>query len=74
MLSHVSMTVIWAVAMILFLIVEGATAGLTSLWFAAGALVAVLASLLHAPLWLQVLLFIGVSALTLYFTRPLVKR
>ncbi|MBQ3403888.1 MAG: NfeD family protein [Oscillospiraceae bacterium] len=60
--------------MILFFVFEGATVGLISIWFAFGAIAAFIASLLHAPLWLTIVLFVLVSAVCLFFTRPLAKR
>ena len=66
--------IIWLVLMIIFLITEAATVVLTSLWFAAGALAAMVASLLGAPLWLQILLFLAVSAVLLSFLRPMVSK
>ena len=66
--------IIWAVALVAFLIIEGATAQLVTIWFAGGALVALIAAVLKAPFWLQVVLFVGVSAVTLFATWPLVKR
>lgn len=60
--------------MVLFLVVEAVTVGLVCIWFAAGALLALLAAMCGAPLWLQIVLFLVASAATLYFTRPLVKR
>lgn len=66
--------IVWGGALVLFLLAEGITAGLTSIWFACGALGALIAAACHAPVWLQVLLFLVVSAATLYFTRPLVKK
>ena len=56
---------IWLVLMVVFLIVEASTVTMVSLWFAAGSLAAMLASFLGAPVWLQVLLFLAVSALLL---------
>ena len=47
----------WLVLLILSLVAEGATAAVTSIWFAAGALVAMLAALLEVQLWLQIVLF-----------------
>ena len=61
----------WLVLMVAFLAAEAATVTLVSLWFAAGALVALVAALLGGPLWLQVTLFLAVSAVLL---GPLVKR
>ena len=66
--------IIWLILMIIFLITEAATVVLTSLWFAAGALAAMVASLLGAPLWLQILLFLAVSAVLLSFLRPMVSK
>ena len=53
---------------------EAATVGLVSLWFAGGALAAMLAASLSAELWLQIVVFLVVSAVLLYFTRPIVKK
>ena len=69
-----STPIIWGALIVIFLIVEGATAGLTSIWFAIGAAAGLIASLCHAPVWLQALLFAAVSAVTLWLTRPLVKK
>ena len=67
-------TTFWLIIMVLFLAVEAATVGLVCIWFAAGALIALLAAMCGAQLWLQIVLFLVVSAATLYFTRPLVKK
>ncbi len=68
------MVMIWAILIVVFLIVEGVTAGLASIWFALGAIVALISIFLGAPLWLQITLFIVVSAVTLIFTRPLAHK
>ena len=67
-------TIFWLVALVLFLILEAGTVALVSAWFAAGALVALFASLLHAPLWLQALLFAVVSILLLACLRPITRK
>lgn len=67
-------TTFWLIIMVLFLTVEAATVGLVCIWFAVGALVALLAAMCGAQLWLQIVLFLVVSAATLYFTRPLVRK
>ena len=67
-------TIIWLALMIVFLVVEGATVVMVSLWFAAGALAAMVASLLGAPIWLQVLLFLLVSAVLLACLRSVVRK
>lgn len=69
-----SMSIVWVVIMVVFLVVEAATAGLTCIWFAIGALAALIAALFGAPIWLQLVWFFVVSVVTLYFTRPLVLK
>ena len=70
-IQAINMTVVWLVVLVALVVVELATMGLTTVWFAGGALVATLASLMHLPVALKVILFLAVSALLLYFTRPL---
>ena len=65
---------IWLGLMLLFLYMESATVTLVSFWFAAGSLAALIASLFNAPLWLQGVLFLAVSCLTLALLRPLFKK
>ena len=68
------MAVVWLIAMVVLLIVEAIVPGLVSIWFAIGALAALIAALLNAPLWLQVVWFLAVSVATLVLTRPLAQR
>ena len=68
------MTIWWLILLLAFLVVEALTMGLTTIWFAGGALAAFLISLIHAPIWLQVVLFLAVSLLLLFYTRPIAKR
>jgi len=70
----VNMAMVWLVAMVVFLVIEALVPGLVSLWFAVGALAAVLAAALHAPIWLQLVWFFVVSVAALWLTRPLVKK
>ena len=67
-------TVFWAAAIVVFLVVEGMTAGLITIWFAVGALAALLAALFGAPIWLQLVWFFVISIAALIFTRPLAKK
>lgn len=68
------MTIVWLVLLIACLVIEACTLGLTTIWFAGGALIALLVSLMHAPIWLQVVLFLAVSLLLLFYTRPIAKK
>ena len=70
----VNMAMVWLIAMVCLLAFEAAVPGLVSIWFAIGALAALLSALLNAPLWLQIFWFIFVSFAALWFTRPLVKK
>lgn len=64
------MLTVWLVFLIVCIVVELLTMGLTTVWFAGGALIAGIATLCHAPLWLQIILFLAVSVILLCFTRP----
>ena len=65
---------LWLGAAVVFGLIEAATAALVSVWFVGGAVAALLVSLLGGALWLQILLFLAVSAVILALTRPLVKK
>jgi len=66
--------IVWLALFVLFLVAEGASVMVVSLWFAIGALVAMAASLLGAEVWLQVVLFLVVSVALLLALRPLTKK
>ena len=68
------LTIIWLVLLAAFLITEAATVTVVSLWFAVGSLAALIASLLGAAFWLQILLFLAVSAIALAALRPIVRK
>lgn len=68
------MTFVWIGAIIVFGIVEAATAGLVSIWFVAGAVAALLSLELGAVLWLQIVVFLAVSIAALVATRPLAHK
>ena len=72
--TNVSMAVVWLIAMAVFLIVEGIVPGLVSIWFALGALAALVAAMVGAPLWLQLVWFVLVSIAALALTRPLARK
>ena len=68
---HISMTIVWLVVMIGFLIAEALTVGLVGIWFAGGALVAVILSLLEVSPLIQIIVFFAVSICLLVFTRKI---
>ena len=68
------MIYIWLGVLLLSLILEGATAAITSLWFAIGALAAMLTTALGGEIWLQITVFTVVSILCLLALRPVLKK
>ncbi len=67
-------TIFWFAAVVVFAMVEASTVSLVSLWFVGGSLVALIASLLGAELWLQIVLFVAVSGGLLACLRPFLKK
>ena len=68
---HISMTIIWLVLIIAFLAAEILTVGLVSIWFAGGALVAVILSLFEVAPLIQISVFFLVSIGLLVSTRKI---
>ena len=62
--------IFWLVLLVVLLVIEMATLGLTTIWFAGGAAAAFVASILGAGLVVQIVVFLAVSILLLVFTRP----
>lgn len=56
------------------LLIEILTLGLTSIWFAGGAVLAAVTAFVGGPLLLQLAVFIAVSCLLFFFTRPLAQK
>lgn len=67
-------SILWLGLMLLFLVIEGTTVALVSLWFAVGALAAIPVSLLGGEIWLQVVVFVVVSGAALAMVRPLIRK
>ena len=66
--------IVWLIGMIVFLMVEASAVTLVSIWFAVGALAALISALFGAELWLQIVLFFAVSILALASLRPLLRK
>lgn len=66
---------IWLILLVGFLAVEAACPiHLVSIWFAVGALIATVVSLLNGPVWLQIVLFLAVSGGLLALLWPMVRK
>ena len=69
-----NMMIFWLIAFILFVVGEAVTVGLVAIWFAVGALGALAAAALGGGLWLQIVIFLLLSALSLMLLKPLSRR
>ena len=67
-------SICWLVVFILLILIELATMGLTTIWFAGGAVAGFVASMLGANVVIQAAAFFTVSILLLFFTRPFAVR
>ena len=65
---------VWLIILALCLVVEIATLGLVTIWFAGGALVTFFVAMVTDNLLIQVIVFLVVSLLLLFFTRPIAKK
>ena len=68
------MTIIWLIAFLGLLVLELLTVGLVSIWFAFGAVAALLVSFFTESIMIQAIVFVFVSVLALIVTRPLLKK
>ena len=69
--SKYSLVTLWLVALVAFLVIELITVGLTTIWLAGGALVAFILAILGVNVRVQIIAFVVISFLLVYFTRPL---
>ncbi len=66
---------VWLGVFIIALVVEAVTQDLVSIWFSAGAFVSLILSIIDGiPYWVEIIVFVVVSCLTLLLTRPVVKK
>ena len=68
------LAVVWISAAVVFGIAEAITMGLTTIWFAGGAVAAAVSAMFTDSILIQVIVFIAVSSALLAVTRPLVKK
>ena len=67
-------SILWLIALIALLVLEAATVGLVSLWFALGSLAALITSFFVHNIWVQFGVFLAVSLVSLLIIRPLARR
>ena len=67
-------TFLWFALLVIFVVAEAATVNMVSAWFAIGSLASLITALLGGKLWLQVVVFVVVSAVALAMLRPIAKK
>lgn len=67
-------TIVWFVLLVVFIWAEASTVTMVSAWFALGALAAVITGLLGGEIWLQVVVFLVISGVSLALLRPIAKK
>ena len=72
-MPELNMAIIWIVIAVILGIIEAITVSLVSIWFAVGAVAAVIPAYFGAPIWVQILVFLAVSAVSFAFTRRFFK-
>lgn len=65
---------LWLAALVFFIIFEAATVQMVSVWFMIGSIAALLVSLLDCGIFLEIAVFVIVSAVSLLLLRPIAKR
>ena len=70
MIDATTMMLIWRALVIVLIVIEIFTVGLTTIWFAGGALAAIVINLLGLGMVWQIIVFLVVSGVLLFFTRP----
>ncbi len=62
---------VWLLLLIVMIVTELITMGLTTIWFAGGTIIAIILAVLHVPVAIQIAAFLVVSIVLLIFTRPI---
>ena len=73
-IDQTTMLFIWLGIIILTLIIEIITQGLTTIWFSIGAAVAAISNNWELNLWIQIAIFCVVSILFMILARPFAQR
>lgn len=63
--------ILWLIVLVAALVIEAMTMGLTTIWFGGGALAAMIVEMLNGGISLQVVVFLIISLILLFYTRPI---
>jgi membrane protein implicated in regulation of membrane protease activity len=69
--GYIQMHWVWVALVIIFAVIEAFTFGLTTIWFAISAFVMVFLSFIIKPLPAQIIIFLLIAGVLLFFTRPI---
>lgn len=69
-----SMTILWVIILIIMIVAELMTLGLTTIWFAGGAIAGLIAAAAGANVYIQIILFIVVSIILMLAIRPWARK
>ena len=72
-MPEISTVLIWLIIAVILGIIEAVTVSLVSIWFAVGAVAAMISAYFDAPIWAQVLVFLAVSAVCFAGTKTFLK-
>ena len=70
---EIPMPFVWLIIAVVLGVIEAVTVSLISVWFAIGALAAIIPAYFNVPLWGQILVFLAVSAIAFAFTKRFFK-
>lgn len=70
---EISMPFFWLILAVILGVIEALTVSLISVWFAIGALAAIIPAYFNVPIWGQILVFLAVSAIAFAFTKRFFK-
>lgn len=68
------LVIMWLAAIVVFAVLEAATAALVSIWFVVGSVAGLILALCDVGFWTQFLVFLIISALVLAVVRPIAKK
>ncbi len=68
------MVIGWFIAFVILLVIELVTVNLVTIWFAIGAVAAIIATIFTDSVLIQSIVFVVVSVIALLITKPLIKK
>lgn len=73
-MPDIDMSIVWLVLIIIGVVTEIASMGLTSIWFALAAFISFILAKIGLPIAVQIIVFIAATILMLIYTKPIAKK